>query len=451
MNPTATPTPGETTIQTTPDDQRFAAALGRLVSREIDREDLLGLGENSLEGWGEEQVVHIQIPLDVTEYTAIALSFTEDMPNIPVERVRGGRGLHPVWGVLETPEGNLPYLLSVTMHLRAGELGDFECLLTLMHASQTGYGDNSHLKLAVLNRHADSARAWVAERRERASRDHDPLRGRVVELYFSGGDLYPRIVAAPARENGGVVVDEAILEEIDRNVTGHLEAREILSKAGLGCNRGILLYGPPGTGKTSLVRDIIGSTAGKATVLIPESGVAAEALGYIYRDAVRLSPAVVVLEDVDAVAGRRGHRTDTNLAGFLNALDGVVQDERSLVITVATTNDPAGIDDAAKRPGRIDKFIEVPLPDRQKRERILAGYLQRLGAGGIENRTSEETVRHIANAADGASGALLKEVVRRALLIAHRRSTSGGVEDQDLQEAAGEIGYRVESRNGQYL
>lgn len=435
----------------TTEDQRFAAALGRLISRELEREDYTLLDSKALAGWRDEQVVHIELHLGITEYTAVALSFVDEIATLPAERVQGARGQYPVWGMLETPEENRPYPLSVTMHLKAGELTEFECLLSLVHDSQTGFGDGSGLKLSVINRNAEEARRWLAVRREKASREHDPLRGRVVELYFAGGDLYPRIVTPPETGRSGVVVETDILEEIDRNVTGHLEASALLAKAGLGCNRGILLYGPPGTGKTSLVRDIIATTNGKATVLVPSSGVAADALGHIYRDAVRLSPAVVVLEDVDAIAGRRGTRLSNDLAGFLNALDGVIQEENSLVITVATTNDPSGIDEAAKRPGRIDKFIEVPLPDTPKRERILAGYLQRLDEEGIENRVRPELVTRIAKAAEGASGALLKEVVRRALLLSHRRNGGTSLENHDLEEAAQEIGYRVEGPRGQYL
>jgi len=432
-------------------DQAFLSALGRLIGRELEREpgQYRSLEDSVLGRWKGQQVVNLEIHLGVTEYTAVALSFTDEVQAMPAERVQGSRSEHPVWGLLETPEGNLPYPLSVALHLTETDGTGFECLVNLLHQSQVGFGDGSSLRVSVASKDADAARAWVAQRRQHAAAHHDPLRGRVVELYFTGGDIYPRIVEPPRPERD-VIVDAAVTAEIDRNVISHLAANDILARSGLGCNRGILLYGPPGTGKTSLVRDIIATTNGKATVLVPASGVAAEALGHIYRDAVRLSPSVVVLEDVDAIAGRRGTRLNNDLAGFLNALDGVIKDEKSLVITVATTNDPSGIDEAAKRPGRIDKFIEVPLPNQLKREKILSSYLQRITAEGIACRASQQLVADIAKASEGASGALLKEVVRRALLLAHREN-DGAIGDTELAEAAKEIGYRVSTGSGQYL
>lgn len=442
----------ENNPDTSKQDLAFVAALGRLIGRELDSEPprYRPLEERILGQWKNQQVVNLEVPLGVTEYTAVALSFTEQVRSVPAERVQGSRTEHPIWGLLETPEGNLPYPLSVSLHLLESDETGFECLMSLVHDSQLSFGDGSSMRVSVASKDADMARNWLAQRRRAAAANHDPLRGRVVELYFAGGDIYPRIVEPPRAAQGDVVVDSSVTEEIDRNVIGHLAASELLSRSGLGCNRGILLYGPPGTGKTSLVRDIIAATNGKATILVPASGVAADALGLIYRDAVRLSPSVVVLEDIDAVAGRRGSRVNNDLAGFLNALDGVIKDEKSLVITVATTNDPSGIDEAAKRPGRIDKFIEVPLPNQTKREKILRGYLERLVSEGIECPVSDQLVTDIAKASEGASGALLKEVVRRALLLAHR-GNGGAVSDSELTEAAKEIGYRVTLGGGQYL
>ena len=431
------------------DEGRFVAALARIVKREAELSERRELGAWRLEGV-TSQIVDVDVAMGPSEYTSVALSLTEQIQHHPVERIQGCRGPRPVWGILETPDGDLTYPLGVTLHAKPGEITPFECILVLTHESQGGFTEGNTLRLSVRAEDVAQARAWTRDLRDGASRNHDPLRGKVVELYFSGGDLYPRIIAAPRQAPGEVIVDPGILAEIDRNVTGHLDAKNLLEQAGLGSNRGVLLYGPPGTGKTSLVRGIINATNGKATVLVPSSAVVADALTHVYRDAVRLAPTVVILEDVDVVAGRRG-RGGSDLSGFLSALDGVVQDSGALVITVATTNDPEGIDEAAKRPGRIDKFIEVPLPDEQRRRGILERYLTRLQDEGITNTINPDTVSAIARAAKGASGALLREVIRRALLLSHRDNSGTCITEEHLTDAAKEIGYRVTPATGQYL
>jgi Cdc6-like AAA superfamily ATPase len=431
------------------EDSRYAAALARIVKREAELTERRELGAWRLENH-TSQVVDIDVAMGPSEYTAVALSLTEQVQNHPVERVQGCRGPRPVWGILETPDGDLTYPLGVTLHAMPGEITSFECILSLIHESQGGFSEGNMLRLSVRSEDVQHARAWTRAVRDDASRHHDPLRGKIVELYFAGGDLYPRIIPAPQQDPGEVVVDPSILAEIDRNVTGHLDAKDLLEQAGLGSNRGVLLYGPPGTGKTSLVRDIINATNGKATVLVPSSAVVADALAHVYRDAVRLAPSVVILEDVDVVAGRRG-RGHSDLSGFLSALDGVVQDSGALIITVATTNDPEGIDEAAKRPGRIDKFIEVPLPDELRRRGILERYLTRLAEEGIANTVHPTTVAALARASQGASGALLREVIRRALLLSHRENHGTCITEEHLADAAKEIGYRVTPATGQYL
>lgn len=434
----------------TQDDDRYAAALARLVNRELEQSERREIGPWRLENTTGNQVVDIDIHVGPSEFTSLALSLTEHIENHPADRVQGYRGPRPVWGILETPDGDFTYPLGVIMHVKAGEITPFECILSLVHESQAGYSEGMMLRLSVNAKDATEARQWARSAREHAARHHDQLRGRIVELYFASGDLYPRIVATPEHQPGEVVVDAGILEEIDRNVIGHLNAQDLLKKAGLGNNRGVLLYGPPGTGKTSLVRDIIHATQGKATVLVPSSVVVAEALAQVYRDAARLAPSVVILEDVDVVAGRRGRGT-SDLSGFLSALDGVIQETGSLIITVATTNDPSGIDEAAKRPGRIDKFIEVPLPDEVRRRGILERYLTRLEAEGIRNTVTSQTLENLAKASNGASGALLREVIRRALLLSHRENEGTCITEDHIAEAAKEIGYRVERDRGQYL
>ncbi|SDU35278.1 AAA family ATPase [Jiangella alkaliphila] len=127
----------------------------------------------------------------------------------------------------------------------------------------------------------------------------------------------------------------------------------------------------------------------------------------MYEELTRLSPALVVLEDLDLVIGCRRHGNDLGLHGFLAALDGAMSRHQG-VVTVATTNDPRVLDDAAVRAARFDRTVEVPLPDGAQRRAILRRNLGPLAAA-VE-------IEAIADGSDGASGADLRELVRRSVL-----------------------------------
>jgi SpoVK/Ycf46/Vps4 family AAA+-type ATPase len=314
--------------------------------------------------------------------------------------------------------------------------------------TESGFAEGCTLKIVIPPESAGKAREWIKNLREVAARDYDPIRGKIVEIAAVGGDVRPRIIETPRGSLSDVVVEDRVLAELGRNILDHISSIDALKKAGLGSNRGVLLWGPPGTGKTSLVRGLINQLEGKATILIPNSHAIADALNLVYDDAVRLAPSVVVLEDIDVVAGKRS-RQNSNLAGFLASLDGVISDPGSMVVTIATTNDPAGIDDAAKRPGRIDKFLEVPLPDQSLREKILRQYLNKLQEGDLTVEVGNGAVNALARNSEGASGAMLREVVRRALLIAHC-SNGNKLDDACLAAGAEEIGYSS-VQTGQYL
>jgi AAA+ superfamily predicted ATPase len=198
----------------------------------------------------------------------------------------------------------------------------------------------------------------------------------------------------------------------------------------------MLLFGPPGTGKSALCRVLAAELAGDVTVVFCDARAIGAHMGAVYQELTRLAPALVVLEDLDLVVGnRRSGREGGGLHDFLTALDGVMSSHDGIV-TIATTNDVKALDDAAVRAARFDRIIEIPLPDAGLRASILRRYLGEL-CDAID-------VNAVAAATDGASGAGLRELVRRAVLVDGEGFTTATL----LRLAREGLGA---TRTGQYL
>jgi cell division protease FtsH len=267
----------------------------------------------------------------------------------------------------------------------------------------------SHKWIAVHARAdcADEAEAYLHGLIERARGEHNHLRGRCLDVGDEGGGLSIRCVPSPIATRADVVVPDAVWAEIDLNVSALFTRRQLLTELGLGTNRGLLLAGPPGTGKSAVCRVLAAELAGSVTVLSCSAVAIAAHLGEVYAELTRLAPALVLLEDIDLVVGTRSGRHDLSLHDFLTALDGAMS-RHSDVVTVATTNDVRALDDAAVRAARFDRTVELPLPDAPLRAAILRRYL-----GPLATRVD---VGAVAAGTDGASGADLRELVRRAVL-----------------------------------
>lgn len=119
---------------------------------------------------------------------------------------------------------------------------------------------------------------------------------------------------------------------------------------------------------------------------------------------------MVIIEDVDAIAHRRSGSSDSSLADFLNALDGVGRTDAA-ILTVMTTNDLETLDAASRRAGRIDVVLEVPAPTFAARQRILQGLLSPI--------SNSVDVDRVARESDGRTAADLREVVRSAAFANH--------------------------------
>ncbi len=207
--------------------------------------------------------------------------------------------------------------------------------------------------------------------------------------------------------------------------------------------RGILLVGPPGTGKTLMARAIAGE-AGVPFYNISASefvemfvGVGASRVRDLFEQAKAAAPAIVFIDEMDAVGRRRGAGVGTvndereqTLNQLLVEMDGF--DERHEVIVLAATNRPDVLDPALLRPGRFDRQITVGLPDRKGREGILRIHTRSLHlAPDVDFETLSRTTT-------GLSGADLANLTNEAALNA-ARANHRAVTLSDFEEALDKI------------
>src|ERR1700726_635505 len=230
----------------------------------------------------------------------------------------------------------------------------------------------------------------------------------------------------PSVQREDVVLPEATLKLLDRNVLSFVGSRAHLRRLGQSTRKGILLYGPPGTGKTHTIRYLATNLPGHTTLIITAEQVAL--LGaYLAR---LLQPSMVVIEDVDLIARDReemGSCEEPLLNKLLNEMDGLKQDAD--VLFILTTNRPEQLEGAlAGRPGRIDQAIEVPVPDE-----IGRGKLVQLYGKGLP--LDQPIIGEAARRTEGVSAAFIKELMRRIAQGSIARDGGNSVISADIDEA----------------
>ena len=198
---------------------------------------------------------------------------------------------------------------------------------------------------------------------------------------------------------------------------------ELFEKIGVEAPKGVLLHGPPGTGKTLLARAVAGETNAHFTsVSGPEImgrhyGESEERLREIFRQAEERAPSIVFIDEIDSIAPKRdevsGEVEKRIVSQLLTLMDGIKG--RGKVVVIAATNRPDSLDPALRRPGRLDREVEIGVPDRDGREQILAIHTAGMPlADGVD-------LARVARAAHGFVGADLEALAKEAAMGALRR------------------------------
>jgi len=217
-----------------------------------------------------------------------------------------------------------------------------------------------------------------------------------------------------------------VIEECNE-VISYIENKDKYKVIGAEMPKGILLEGPPGTGKTLLAKAIASETNSTFISMSGSEfvelfvGMGAARVRELFSNARTNRPAIIFIDEIDAVGRQRGagvnmanDEREQTLNQLLYEMDGFNNNED--IVLIAATNRKDVLDQALLRPGRFDRIIRVPLPDKTSREQILSYYLKN------KNLDKPFDVSAIAELADGFSGAQLKNLINEAAIISARNN-----------------------------
>jgi transitional endoplasmic reticulum ATPase len=263
--------------------------------------------------------------------------------------------------------------------------------------------------------------------------EDDELRLCQDDLLAAVGSVRPVALSASGSRtlhSGGLTLDDVgdmveTKQALTETVLWPLSYPDSFARLGVEPPRGVLLYGPPGGGKTFLMRALAGT--GRLNVFVVKGaelldkyvGESERAVRELFRRAADAAPALVFLDEVDALAPRRGGSTDAGVAdrvvaALLTELDGA--EPLRDVVVLGATNRPELIDPALLRPGRLERQIYVPPPDAEARTEILRA------ASKATPLASDVDLAALAEDLDGYSAADCSALVREAALTAMRAS-----------------------------
>src|SRR3954465_206257 len=197
-------------------------------------------------------------------------------------------------------------------------------------------------------------------------------------------ELLPEFTAKEGQRSADVTYDDLggmrdTIDALREMVELPLRHPELFQRLGVDPPKGVLLHGPPGTGKTLLAKAVANESAAKFfTIAGPEImgsayGESERRLREVFEQAHEAAPSIIFIDEIDSIAPKRGQVSGEAekrlVAQLLTLLDGM--EPRQNTVVIAATNRPEAIDEALRRPGRLDREIIVGVPDQPGRREIL--------------------------------------------------------------------------------
>jgi transitional endoplasmic reticulum ATPase len=266
-----------------------------------------------------------------------------------------------------------------------------------------------------------------------AMRDMTPSAMR--EVFIESPDVYWKDI-------GGI---ESVKQELKEAVEWPMKYPAMFKHLSAKPPKGILLYGPPGTGKTMLAKAVATeSQANFISVKGPEFlskwvGESEKAVRETFRKAKQASPCIIFFDEIDSIVPARGSNSDSHVtervvSQLLSEIDGL--EELYNVTVIAATNRPDIIDPALLRPGRFDRLVYVPPPDKESRLEIFRLHL--LG----KPLESDVELGVLADDTDSFTGAEIAAVCNEATMLAIREYVKSGKSDDEVSLSGLKVNYR---------
>lgn len=264
------------------------------------------------------------------------------------------------------------------------------------------------------------------------------VNSRIFSMQFSSDEKESQSVSF--QDVGGLQEQMRLMREV---VELPLTNPELFERVGISPPKGILLYGPPGTGKTLLARAIASNVDANFLKVVASSiiekyiGESQRVMRDMFQYARDHQPCIIFIDEIDAIGGKRGEGSGSDrevqrtLMELLNQLDGF--DKLGKVKVIMATNRPDMLDDALLRPGRLDRKVEIGLPNPAARLDILKIHASKITKQGDIDYES------IVKLSDGFNGADLRNLCTEAGMMAIRDGRDY-ITNDDMNKAARKVG-----------
>ncbi len=242
-----------------------------------------------------------------------------------------------------------------------------------------------------------------------------------------------------------------IKEQLKEAIELPIHNPKVFSRMGIKPPKGVMLMGPPGCGKTLLAKAVANeSEANFISVKGPELfskwvGESEKAIREVFRRARQVAPCIVFFDEIDSLTPRRGRASDSNaaekvVAQILTEMDGL--EDMNDVVVMAATNRPDIVDTALLRPGRFDRIILTPPPDKEAREKIFEVHTKRMPL------EKDINLKEFAKRTEGYSGADIESICREAGMHAIREDIdSKEVRKEHFEEAFKNVGASIKKED----